>query len=275
MSVERQGAGAMGEVRLAVVGRIATITIDQVQRRNAMTLTMWRQLREAVDRVADDPSVRVLVLRGAGDHFCAGMDVTGGTAEAHPMGRLSVTSRAILNLHHLRVPTIARLDGSAVGAGANLALGCDLVVASDRASLSQIFVHRGLSVDCGGSWLLPRLVGLHKARELCFLGEMVEAADGLAMGLYTRVVEARALDEEVQSLAERLAALPPVALQQSKRLINEGSTSSFELAMESEMRAQSVNLQGADSLEAFTAFLEKRPGTYSGGGYRCPPTSTT
>lgn len=261
----------MAEVRLAVVDRIATITIDQADRRNAMTLPMWRQLREAIDRIADDSEARVLILRGAGDHFCAGMDVTGGNAQAHPMDRLAVTSRAILNLHNLRIPTIARLDGSAVGAGANLALGCDLVVASDRARLSQIFVHRGLSVDCGGSWLLPRLVGLHKARELCFLGEMVEATDGLAMGLYTRVVAADALDAEVQSLAERMAALPPVALQQSKRLLNEGATTSFELAMESEMRAQSMNLQGADSAEAFAAFLEKRPATYTGGGYRVPP----
>ncbi|MFE3059503.1 enoyl-CoA hydratase/isomerase family protein [Nocardia sp. NPDC059239] len=258
----------MAQVTLQVDDAVATITLDQPARLNAMTLPMWQRFRGLLEDVADNNDVRVLVLTGAGENFCTGMDVVGSAVESHPMRRLQVTNRAILALHNLRIPTIARLDGAAVGAGANLALGCDLVVASDRARLSEIFTHRALSVDSGGSWILPRLIGLHRAKELCFLGDMISAQQGRELGLFTKVVPATELDKEVAELAARLAAAPPIALQQTKRLLNEGYSATFEQALESEFRAQSVNLQGADSAEAFAAFRVKRTPTYTGGGYR-------
>jgi 2-(1,2-epoxy-1,2-dihydrophenyl)acetyl-CoA isomerase len=251
---------------------VATITIEQAGRRNAMTLPMWHQLKDALEAVADDTTIRVVVLTGAGEDFTSGMDVVGSSVESHPMQRLSVVARTVKKLHDLRLPTIARIDGVAVGAGANLALGCDLVIASDRARLSEIFTHRGLSVDAGGSWLLPRLVGLRRAYELCFLGEMIDAAQALEYGLYTRVVAPQDLDLEVITLARKLAGFAPIALQQTKQLLNDGADSSFAQALESETRAQSINLQGADSAEAFAAFADKREAIFSGGGFRYAPT---
>jgi 2-(1,2-epoxy-1,2-dihydrophenyl)acetyl-CoA isomerase len=258
----------MGQVTLQVKDTVATITLDQPARRNAMTVPMWQALRSLLEEVADNGDIRVLVLTGAGEDFCSGMDVVGSAVEAHPVHRLQGTNRAVLALHNLRIPTIARLDGVAVGAGANLALGCDLVIASDRARLSQIFTHRALSVDSGGSWILPRLVGLHRAKELCFLGDIISAQQAQEFGLYAKVVPAAELDPTVAELAARLAAAPPVALQQTKRLLNEGFSATFEQALESELRAQSVNLQGADSAEAFDAFRTKRTPMFTGGGYR-------
>ena len=262
---------ATGNVHLSSAGVVATITLDQPQRRNAMTLQMWQELSRCLDEVADDLGLRVLVLRGAGEQFCSGMDITAVNAQIHPMHRLSVISRAVLKLHRLRLPTVARVDGIAVGAGANLALGCDIVIASDRARFSEIFIQRGLSVDCGGSWLLPRLVGLHRARELCMLGDVIDADEAARIGLLARVVAADGLDDAVAEVASRLAASAPIALQQMKLLLNEGAASSFEQAVEAEMRAQSMNLQGADSMEAFAAFREKRAPVYSGAAYRPQP----
>jgi enoyl-CoA hydratase/carnithine racemase len=264
----------MPEVTLESHDSIATITIEQVGRKNAMTLPMWRQLLAALDQVADDPDTRVLVLTGAGQDFSSGMDVVGSSVESHPMKRLSVVARAVQNLHDLRIPTVARVDGIAVGSGANLALGCNLVIASERARLSEIFIHRGLSIDAGGSWLLPHLVGLRKAYELCFLGDMIDAAEALSIGLYSRVVPVDALDSTVDEIARRLADAPPIALQQMKRLLNDGAEATFAHALESETRAQSVNLQGSDSAEAFAAFAAKRPATFTGGGYRYAPDTT-
>ncbi|QSE90805.1 enoyl-CoA hydratase/isomerase family protein [Rhodococcus pseudokoreensis] len=258
----------MPQVTLQVDDAVATITLDQPARLNAMTLPMWQAFRGLLEEVADSSEIRALVLTGAGENFCSGMDVVGSAVEAHPMRRLQVTNRAVLALHNLRVPTIARLDGVAVGAGANLALGCDLVIASNRARLSQIFTHRALSVDSGGSWILPRLIGLHRAKELCFLGDMISAERARELGLYANVVPAAELDEAVAELAARLAAAPPVALQQTKRLLNEGYSATFEQALESELRSQSTNLQGEDSAEAFDAFRTKRTPTFTGGGYR-------
>jgi 2-(1,2-epoxy-1,2-dihydrophenyl)acetyl-CoA isomerase len=176
--------------------------------------------------------------------------------------------RSVLALHRLPIPTIARVDGVAVGSGCNLALGCDLIIASERARFSEIFSRRALSVDAGGTWLLPRLIGLHRAKELCLLGDVISAGEARDIGLVNRVVSAAELSGVVDELAQRLASAAPMAVQQTKRLLNDAFSTSFEEALESEARAQSVNLQGTDSAEALQAFLDKRDTTFTGGAFR-------
>ena len=163
-----------------------------------------------------------------------------------------------------RSPPSRRVDGVAVGAGLNLALGCDLVVASDRSRFSAIFAKRGLSVDFGGSWLLPRIVGIQKAKELVLLAPMLSASEALELGLVNRVVGDGELDAAVEEWASTLLWGPPLALSLSKTLLNKSFESSMDQALEAEGQAQSINLASSDAREAFKAFREKRPPEFKG-----------
>jgi 2-(1,2-epoxy-1,2-dihydrophenyl)acetyl-CoA isomerase len=146
----------------------------------------------------------------------------------------------------------------------NLALACDIVIASDDARFSEIFARRGLSIDGGGSWVLPRIVGLQKAKELALLADIVPAERAVQLGLVTRVVPRADLDATVAELAGRLAAGPPMALQATKRLLNEGVHASLADALEAEAQAQAANFGTRDTAEAMAAFVEKRPPTFEG-----------
>jgi 2-(1,2-epoxy-1,2-dihydrophenyl)acetyl-CoA isomerase len=170
----------------------------------------------------------------------------------------------VLALAQVSKPVIARVNGVAAGAGLSLALACDLIVASDRARFSAIFARRGLSLDCGGSWLLPRLVGLHRAKELSLLADMYSAEQAQQMGLVNRVVPHAELDAFVADWAERLAAGPPLALSMSKRLLNSGLNSSLVEALENEALAVAVNNATDDMKEAFRAFRDKREPRFRG-----------
>ncbi|MGH3586063.1 MAG: enoyl-CoA hydratase/isomerase family protein, partial [Pseudonocardia sp.] len=169
-----------------------------------------------------------------------------------------------LLLHELPVPSIAKVDGVAVGAGWNLALGCDLVVATPSARFSQIFARRGLSLDFGGSWLLPRLVGMQQAKRLALLAEMIDAAEAHRLGLVTWVVERAEIDGFVADLGTRLAAAAPVAIAQSKALLHEGADRTLRDALANEARAQTVNFATVDAPAAFAAFVEKREPEFTG-----------
>jgi 2-(1,2-epoxy-1,2-dihydrophenyl)acetyl-CoA isomerase len=172
--------------------------------------------------------------------------------------------QAALALHALPKPTIAKVDGVCVGAGCNLALGCDLVVASDRARFSEIFAKRGLSIDFGGSWLLPRRIGLHKAKELALLADIIDADEADRIGLVNRVVPVADLDSFVADWAARLAAGPPLALSLTKSLLDESMSMSMAEALEREAAAQAVNSASEDGREAVLAFLNKRDAHFSG-----------
>jgi 2-(1,2-epoxy-1,2-dihydrophenyl)acetyl-CoA isomerase len=250
---------------------ITTVTLHRPDKKNAINGRMWRELIGVFDEVVDDRDARVLVITGEGDGFCSGADLTdqenaedlqGGVGGG--LRSMRVVSRAALRLHELPIPTIAAVNGVAAGAGCNLALGCDLVIASDRARFSEIFSKRGLSVDFGGSWLLPRLVGLHKAKELVFLADIVDASEADRIGLVNRVVPHDELDATVREVAGRLAALPPVQLSVSKRLLNQSLSVSMADALEFEDVAQVLNFQSADTAEAVAAFVQKRPPSFTG-----------
>ncbi len=169
-----------------------------------------------------------------------------------------------LRLHRLTKPTIAKVGGVAAGAGCNLALGCDLIVASDDARFSEIFAKRGLSIDFGGSYLLPRLIGLHKAKELAFFADIISAQDAAELGLVNRVVPTAELDAFVDGWATRLAAGPPLALSMTKTMLNNAFTVSMDQALEDEGRCQTVNFGTADTAEAMAAFIQKREPTFQG-----------
>ncbi|MDN5913778.1 MAG: enoyl-CoA hydratase-related protein [Pseudonocardia sp.] len=251
------------EVTLRRAGPVATVELANPGRRNALTGSMLAELSRALPELDDDPEVRVVVVTGRGGDFCSGADLSAVGDDRHPLGAMNRINRAALALHRMSTPTVARVDGVAVGAGLNLALACDLVVSSDRARYSEVFVRRGLAVDFGGSWILPRLVGMHRAKELCLLGEIVPADRAAEMGLVKRVVPAEKLDETVDGLAARLAGGPAVAMALTKRLLADGGQRSIEEALDAEAAAQAIALRGDDAREAFTAFRDKRDAEFT------------
>jgi 2-(1,2-epoxy-1,2-dihydrophenyl)acetyl-CoA isomerase len=244
---------------------IVTVALHRPEKRNAIDAVMWDELMAVFREVAESPSDRVLVLTGSGGAFCAGADLTPGPGDArHQLDRMHHFGWVGLALHEIPKPTLAKVNGVAVGAGLNLALGCDLVVAGESARFSEIFVRRGLAIDLGGSWLLPRLVGLHKAKELALLGDMLDAKEAERIGLVNRVVPDAQLDAFVADWAGRLAAGPPLALQMTKRMLMMGASLSLSEALHQEAMAQSVTGASEDTAEAMRAFFAKREPKFRG-----------
>jgi len=246
---------------------VVTVTLNRPARKNAIHQLMWEGLRAIFQQVRENEADRVLVITGAGDAFCAGADL-GGTGEAvaaqHPLNAMTPVNECALALHEVTSPCIAKVNGDAVGAGMNLALGCDLIVAAESARFSQVFARRALSVDFGGTWLLPRLIGMHRAKELALFGDIISAAQAAELGLVNRVVPDDELDAFVDDWAGRLAKGPPLALQQSKRMLSNSFSSSFAEALEAEAAAQALNFGSQDTREGIAAFLEKRPPVFEG-----------
>jgi enoyl-CoA hydratase/carnithine racemase len=245
-------------------GGVVTVTLDRPAKKNAVNDVMWRELLAAFTEVADSSEDRVLVVTGAGGAFCSGADLSAVASDRHQLEVMRGIGDVALRLHRLSKPTIAKVGGVAAGAGLNLALGCDLVVASDEARFSEIFARRGLSIDFGGSWLLPRLIGLHKAKELAFFADVISAKEAQEIGLVNRVVPAGELDAVVDDWASRLAAGPPLALSMTKTMLNNAFAVSMDQALEDESRCQTVNFGTADTAEAMAAFLQKREPRFTG-----------
>jgi 2-(1,2-epoxy-1,2-dihydrophenyl)acetyl-CoA isomerase len=250
-------------VRITIDDGIARLVLVNAARKNAITSAMWDDLAAAFRWVAAEPEVRVLVVTGDGDEFCSGADLSAGP-EVHWLAYMRHVNEACLALHAVPQPTIARVDGVAAGAGLNLALACDLLVASDRARFSEIFARRGLSLDFGGSWFLPRRIGLHKAKELALLAPIIDAAEAERIGLVNRVVPVGELDEQVDEWATQLAAGPPIALAQTKALLDRAIDATLAEALAAEAAAQTVNFGTDDTREAIAAFLQKRTPQYRG-----------
>lgn len=244
-------------------GPVLTLTLNRPHRRNAVDAELWSLLRDALRAVEDDDTVRALVLTGAGGAFCAGADLTAIDEASHPLRQMRGINEVALRLHELGVPSVAKVAGVAVGAGWNLALGCDLVVATPESRFAQIFARRGLSVDFGGSWLLPRLVGMQQAKRLALLAETIDAARAHELGLVTEIAPAAEIDGVVADLADRLAAGPPIALAQTKALLHEGADGTFADALAAEARAQTVNL-ATDAPAAARAFRDKVDAEFRG-----------
>lgn len=249
-----------------VTDGVATITMNRPERRNALNGEMLAALGVMLEKVELDAAVGCVVLTGAGGAFCSGADLSGGPAERprHQLHAMRRVGDVALALQRIPQPVIAKVPGIAAGAGCTMALGCDLIVASDEARFSLIFAKRGLSVDFGGTWLLPRLVGMHKAKELALFADIISAKEAEAMGLVNRVVPAGDIDAFVDDWARKLAAGPPIALMQTKRLLTNSFEVTLEQALEDEGWAQTVNFGTQDTPEAIKAFIEKRPPHFTG-----------
>jgi enoyl-CoA hydratase/carnithine racemase len=267
----------MGHVQVDRAGGVVTVTLSNPGKRNAVPASAWPEIEAVLRDVAARPDDRCVVLTGEGEDFCSGADVSGGTPEAGAaaappggdgddpgMGTMRAVGAAVTALHAVPQPVLARVAGVCVGAGMNLALACDIVVASDDARFSEIFARRALSIDAGGSWVLPRIVGLQRAKELALLADIVPAARAERLGLVTRVVPRAELDATVAELAARLAAGPPLALRATKRLLDEGVGATLAGALEAEARAQVANLATRDTAEAMRAFVERREPRFEG-----------
>ncbi len=246
---------------------VATVTLSRPEARNAIDVRMREELVGAFDELEADETARAIILTGAGGHFSAGGDVKTMVkrhSAADGRARVESLNRFVLRLFNFPKPTIAMVDGFAVGAGCNIALGCDIVIASDRARFGEVFAKIGLVPDGGGTWLLPRLVGLAKAKELVFTADIIDAAEALRIGLVNRVVPAAELESTTRTLATRIAAGPPGTLALAKSLLNRASTTDLAAALELEAFAQGQAISSEDHAEGVRAFLEKRPPKFQG-----------
>lgn len=250
------------------IGTARWLTIDRPERRNAVPMHSWGDLTRAfLDFEESDQ--RILVVTGAGEDFCAGVDLdpsriseVQGVTDRHR--RMKTVGEAALTLHRLTKPTIAAVDGVAVGAGMNLALGCDMVIATPRSRFAEIFVKRGLTLDFGGSWLLPRIVGLQRAKELALTGRIVGGEEAHSLGLVTKLAAPSDLREEVTEMAIALGAGAPRAQMFAKQALNASFGMSFADALSWEGQSQSILLGTEDAAEGVLSFVEKRDPEWKG-----------
>ena len=250
---------------------IATLTLNRPDRLNALGGSLRDDLHHAVTRSAADPEVRVMVITGAGKGFCSGGDVKAmGEAKAGQRERPLVEKiapgrdRTLLAMREAPQPIIAAVNGAAAGAGMNLALGCDIRIASTAARFTQAFVKRGLHPDWGGTYFLPRMVGTAKACEMIFTGDVIDAAEAERLGIVSRVVAPEELMPTAYELARRIAAGPPVAIRLAKRSIYANSELDLRAALQVETMAQNICFETEDATEGIRAFGEKRVPVFKG-----------
>ncbi|MFO7313467.1 2-(1,2-epoxy-1,2-dihydrophenyl)acetyl-CoA isomerase PaaG [Rhodothermus marinus] len=257
-------------IRYEIADGVATLTLNRPDVLNSFHRPMADETIDALRRTADDPAVRAVVLTGAGRAFCAGQDLQAVLPrEGEPAPDLGEIVRAQYNpiirlIRHTEKPFVAAVNGAAAGAGANIALACDFVVAAENATFIQAFSRIGLIPDSGGTFLLPRLVGLARATALMMLAEKLPAPEAHAMGLIYRVCPADRLMDEAMALARRLAAMPTRALGMIKRALNRSFTNDLDAQLELEAELQAEAGRTHDYQEGVAAFLEKRTPVFQG-----------
>jgi 2-(1,2-epoxy-1,2-dihydrophenyl)acetyl-CoA isomerase len=252
-------------------GGLVVVTFNRPHKKNALTSTNWHDLDEVLSEVENDPGDRALVLTGAGGNFSSGADLTGGDAlglTGHGLQpivhEMRAVGRIIARLQRLPKPTIAAVDGHAVGVALGLVLACDLVIATSEARFTEVFVKRGLALDGGASWTLPRQIGLRRAKQLSYFGDPLDAQTALEWGLVNEMVAPEALLETAQAWGRRLASGPTTALSLIKRMLDASGDVSFEDAIENEARAQHITYTTSDMAEGITAFMERREPQFKG-----------
>lgn len=252
---------------------VLTITLNRPEAANAVRPEERDALIALLAGADANDEVRVVVLRANGKHFCSGADV-GSLAERRAQGEkrvmepmrriMSGAQRLVASVLDCNKPVIAAVHGAATGLGAHLVYASDLVVAGENAYFAESFVKRGLVVDGGGCYLLPRRIGMQKVKEMAFFGEKLTAAEALALGLVNRVVSADDFDATVADFAERLASAPTTAIAFTKRLLNDSPDTDRSGAFVAEAMAQELQSYSHDSKEGVQAFVEKRPTEFTG-----------
>ena len=267
------------QVTWSVADGIGRLTINQPDTGNSLTQPMRDRIGDLMLAASADLHVRVVIIGAAGErHFCTGANLAGprppaperpeGAPDSAPGDAARMIRRGwqrlVGSILDCEKPVIAAVNGTAAGGGAHLALACDLIVMADTAKFIEVFVRRGIVPDAGGAYLLPRLLGPHRAKEMMFLGEDVPATDADRWGLVNEVVPAAELQATVDDLAARLATQPTRALAMTKWLVNRSFESSRQTAFEEEAYAQELNGATADSQEGLQAFVERRQPEFKG-----------
>ena len=248
---------------------VLTLTLNRPERLNAISGPMLAALSAELDRANVDPEVRVVVLTGAGRGFCAGLDLKARAdgddmSGATDLRLFDLHNTPPLVLHRMDKPVICALNGPAAGYGMDMALGCDIRIASDQAKLGAVFVRRGVLPESGGTWYLPRLVGWAKAAEIAFMGDVLDAERSLELGLVNRVVPHDDLMDEVRSVAARIASNAPYSVQATKRMMRLGMDETFETAVDHTYLQLRPMFTSEDFREGMTAFLERRDPQFKG-----------
>jgi len=244
---------------------VARVTLNRPDVLNSFNHGMFERLLAILAEVEADRSIRVMYLTGAGRGFCAGQDITGsnisGAISAHLEASWNPVARGI---RHLEIPVVAAVNGVAAGAGANLALACDFVLAAEECAFIQAFINIGLVPDTGGSWTLPHLVGRARATAALMLGEKIPARQAAEWGMILKAVPLASLETEAWGLATRLASMPTLALALTKKLINASASNTFEQQLLMEGEFQDIAGRSQDHLEGIAAFKERRKPSFHG-----------
>ncbi|MDC0769990.1 enoyl-CoA hydratase/isomerase family protein [Streptomyces sp. HD] len=263
-------------VQHATDNQVCRITLNRPEALNAITPDQRERIIELLADASAGPAVRAVVLTGTGRGFCAGADLRGGAAAAERTSRDQVpgdvartirlgAQRLIAAVLDCEKPVIAAVNGTAAGLGAHLAFACDLVLAAESARFIEVFVRRGLVPDGGGAYLLPRLVGPQRAKELMFFGDALTAPDAERLGLVNRVVPDEELAKTAREWAERLATGPTRALALTKQLVNASLDTDRTTAFAAEAAAQEINMTTEDAREGVASFVERRGAEFKGG----------
>lgn len=246
---------------------VATVTLNRPDVYNAFNDEMSYELQDALKEVNKNKEARVLVITGAGKAFCSGQDLKAAAAGGVRSFKDSLHKRynpIIRSIRNMPKPVMARLNGVAAGAGCSLALACDLIIASENASLIEVFINVGLVLDSGSAYFLPRIVGSTKAFELASMGTKVSAAEALQLGMVNRVVKPEALDDEVRKFTDYYATAPTKAIGLMKKMLNKSFHSDLETILEYESYCQEIAGHSKDNKEGVTAFIEKRKPVFRG-----------
>ena len=260
----------MSELLFDKQDAVGIVTLNRPDNMNALTFGMIKGLISYFQEAEQDDSIRAIVLTGNGRAFCTGADLTGGAGRSDmhtPIGmKLSahLYGRVFFTMYTIEKPIVNAINGTAAGAGVNIALAGDIIVAAEGARFIEVFVRRGLVMDAGGFFLLPRLVGLAKAKEIAYFGEDIPAEKALALGLINKVVPKEKLMEEAMAYATRLATGPTRAIGMMKKLLNRSFELDIQTVLEFESAFQAIAVSTDDAREGVTSFLEKRPPKFTG-----------
>jgi enoyl-CoA hydratase/carnithine racemase len=262
------------EVLLEIDAHIATITLNAPQRMNTISGDMLTQLSARLLDADKNPNVRCIILTGAGRAFCAGLDLGSQSGKSESLGVLDNTSSNMVEfdlrdappvvLHNLDTPVICAINGGAAGYGFDIALGCDIRIASESAKLAPGFAKRGILPESGGTWLLPRIVGYARAAEIAFTGRTLTAAESLELGLVNSVVPAEELANAAHALAAAIAENAPLAVRAIKRMMRAAETETFEQNVHHVFLQLLPLFRTQDFKEGVAAFMEKRPANFIG-----------
>lgn len=261
----------MSEILVERDGHVATMTLNRPERMNTISVPMLDQFSQRLLELDADREVRVIVITGAGRAFCAGLDLQdaasgsgiGGAVASGPP-ELDLRNAPPVVLHGIDTPTICSLNGGAAGYGMDLALGCDIRIASERGKLAAAFTRRGVLPESGGTWILPRLLGWARASEIIFTGRTLSAEQSLELGLVNRVVPHESLAEETRALANEVAASAPLAVRAAKRMMRAGLSEEFDDHVQHVFLQLLPLFRSKDFREGMTAFLEKREPHFEG-----------